>query len=164
MGEPEEIMRVPVSPARRAVASGLQAFLGLLFLSMVGMNDAPVWWGPWLLGLVGLAFLGFAWGMWRAGALSLVLRQDGLYDSSGACIAPLSEIVKVDRGIFAMKPSNGFLVVTRTPGGRAWVPGLWWRMGRRIGVGGTPAGRMARQMADVLSALVAERDGGQASP
>ncbi|MEM9270760.1 MAG: hypothetical protein AAGA78_17715, partial [Pseudomonadota bacterium] len=73
MGEPEEIMRVPVSPARRAVASGLQAFLGLLFLSMVGMNDAPVWWGPWLLGLVGLAFLGFAWGMWRAGALSLVL-------------------------------------------------------------------------------------------
>ncbi|MEO1551754.1 MAG: hypothetical protein AAFR93_15200 [Pseudomonadota bacterium] len=158
MDEAEEIMRLPVSPARRVVSVGLQAFLGLLFLSLLSIGEAGVWWGPWALGALGLYFLVQAWGMWRASAHDLVLRRDGLYDSTGACVAPLAEIMKIDRGVFAMKPSNGFLLVTRTPGGRAWVPGLWWRVGRRVGVGGTPSGRMARQMADVIAAMVMERN------
>ena len=65
--------------------------------------------------------------------------------------ARMDEIDRVERGAFAFKPSNGFLVHLKKPGHRAWQPGLWWRMGRKLGIGGvTPAGQ-AKFMADMIA-------------
>ena len=65
----------------------------------------------------------------------------------------------VDRGLFAFKPSNGFVVVLSQGGWRGWAPGLWWRLGRRLGVGGVTSAAQAKAMAEILSIEIARRDG-----
>jgi len=70
----------------------------------------------------------------------------------------VADIERVDRGVFAFKPSNGFLVRTREPSARAWRPGLWWRFGRRIGVGGVTSANQTKAMSEILAAMLAERD------
>jgi hypothetical protein len=42
--------------------------------------------------------------------------------------------------------------------GFAWVPGLWWRIGKRVGVGGVTPSQPARYMAEVMSAMILERE------
>ena len=76
---------------------------------------------------------------------------EGLRDGNGRLLCRMDQIAGVDRGAFAFKPSNGFLVKLKEPMPRVWQPGLWWRLGRRIGVGGvTPAGQ-GKFMADMIA-------------
>ena len=70
----------------------------------------------------------------------------------------MGNIASVDRGAFAFKPSNGFTVRLKSPAPRAWLPGLWWRLGRRVGVGGATPGKAARDMADVITILLKDPD------
>ena len=69
----------------------------------------------------------------------------------------------MDRGTFAFKPSNGFLLRTATKQPRLWKPGLYWRMGRRIGVGGITRAAEAKLMADVIAVRLAERQAEQSA-
>ena len=43
--------------------------------------------------------------------------------------------------------------------GHAWAPGMWWRVGRRVGVGGLTGGAESRAVADALAAMLVERAG-----
>jgi hypothetical protein len=46
------------------------------------------------------------------------------------------------------------MIRLKTPASRVWAPGLWWRFGKRVGVGGvTPAGQ-GKAMADVIAARI----------
>jgi hypothetical protein len=63
----------------------------------------------------------------------------------------------VDRGTFAFKPSNGFLLRTETRQPRLWQPGLYWRTGRRIGVGGITRAAESKALADLIAIKLAER-------
>ena len=49
------------------------------------------------------------------------------------------------------------MLKTRTPGPRVWRPGIWWRIGRRVGIGGVMPGHQTKAMAEILAALQAER-------
>jgi hypothetical protein len=40
-------------------------------------------------------------------------------------LARIDEIASLDRGTFAFKPSNGFLLRLSRKGTRVWRPGLW---------------------------------------
>lgn len=142
------------SPARRVAASLMIGGLGILLL-WLGATVADLAFG-WkvLLAVMGIAAFYMALQVWQATARHLVLEEEVLRDDAGRVICALSDIAAVDRGTFAFKPSNGFLIRLKTPGPRAWAPGLWWRFGRRIGVGGvTPAGQ-GKAMADVIAARV----------
>ena len=77
-------------------------------------------------------------------------------DSSGAVLAEFDEIEKVDRGVFAFKPSNGFLLLLKKNARPSWQPGMWWRFGRRVGVGGMTAGAEAKFMADLIAMRLEE--------
>jgi hypothetical protein len=72
-------------------------------------------------------------------------------------LARIDDVVAVDRGMFAIKPSNGFMLKLKTPAPRAWHPGLWWRLGRRLAVGGVTPGSQTRPVADIISVMIAER-------
>ena len=109
-------------------------------------------WQIFLLLVGGLA-LWLADAMRRATALSVELTRDGLRTSDGEIIAALDQIETLDRGIFAFKPSNGFLIKLTQKAPARWQPGLWWRLGKRIGVGGVTPGAQSRVMADLLTAL-----------
>ena len=80
-----------------------------------------------------------------------MLTDTDLRDSDGVVLARLDQIIRVDRGAMAMKPANGFTLVldARQPFG--WAPGMWWRLGRRVGVGGVAVAHQAKFMAEVIA-------------
>ncbi|WGH79383.1 hypothetical protein [Jannaschia ovalis] len=156
MSEPLHILR-PSAP-RRAVGFVIQLVLGILLLWLaIAHPPAALGWQLMLLAL-GIGALVLAQAGWRGSSVAIELREDGLFQADGRVIAPLDEIASVDRALFSFKPSNGFIVRLRQPLGRAWVPGMWWRVGRRLGVGGVTGGAETKIMADALSMMVAERD------
>ena len=94
---------------------------------------------------------------WRATKVGIVLTESGLRDGTGRVLAEVANIREVARGALSMRPSQGFTVVLRSGMTVAWVPGLWWRVGKRVGIGGlTPPGP-AKLMAEAISALLAAR-------
>ena len=147
-----------------ARASATRRWMGILMVAAVGVLSLYVAMATppelpllILLILIGLAALGMAEMMRRATELAIELTRDELRDSSGTCIARVDDIEMVERGVLAFKPSNGFLLRTRAPGARGWRPGIWWRRGRRVGIGGVMPGHQTKVMAEMLVALLAER-------
>lgn len=153
----EVIATIRASTPRRWLGVGMMGGLGVLLI-WVAMATPPanIFWQAFLLAL-GAGALVFAQLMWRATATALVLRRDRLEDTGGTLVVRIADVEKVDRGMFALKPSNGFMLVLSAPQTRAWRPGLWWRMGRRVAVGGVTSGAQTRPVADIISALVLER-------
>ncbi|WP_434288047.1 hypothetical protein [Celeribacter sp. SCSIO 80788] len=142
------------SPARRMSAVALLGVLGALLLRVAfGAEEMTAGWMA-LLVVMAAAVLWVAWRLWVATGVRLVLSEEDLREEGGRVLCRLDEIEKVERGTFAFKPSNGFLIRLKTPGSRVWAPGLWWRFGRRLGVGGvTPTGQ-GKAMADVIAARI----------
>lgn len=149
------------SPIRRWAAIGMTGALGLICLSLALLRPPaePVW-------LVVLVVLGGG-ALWLSRRVALAtatvveLTPTGLRDGAGRPIAPLRQIVTVERGAFAFKPSNGFLVRLSEPGDLAWQPGLWWRVGRSVGVGGVTPSLQGRLMADAIAALLLRQGRGR---
>ncbi|KIT15538.1 hypothetical protein [Jannaschia aquimarina] len=152
MSEPIHILRPSVP--RRAIAFAIQMVLGTLLLWLAFAHPPESLFLRLFLVILGIGalFLG-SWG-WQASAQAIELHEDGLRGEDGTWIAPLSNIRSVDRGLFAFKPSNGFILRLHDPMERAWAPGMWWRMGRRVGVGGVTSGADAKIAADALAVMV----------
>ncbi|MEE4120658.1 MAG: hypothetical protein V2I65_16780 [Paracoccaceae bacterium] len=159
---PAPRLTVRASPARRAAGAGMLGLLGaiLLWVALAAPPSAPGW-SVFLLAFGALAIFG-GWRLWQATAPALVLTGDGLADTTGRTIARLDDIVAVERGMLAFKPSNGFLLQLSRPAPRHWSPGLWWRLGRRVGVGGVTGAGETRAMADLIALALAERNAGSA--
>lgn len=159
MTDDKILARASATGPRRVIGVGTMGGLGLLLLWLAVMQPPanPLW--LVFLIVLGVAALWVAQHMWRVTARELVLTEEALTDSSGAVIARMADVVKVDRGAFALKPSNGFALMLSEPGPRAWHPGLWWRTGRRVAVGGVTAARDTKPMADIISVLVMRRNG-----
>ena len=96
--------------------------------------------------------------MRRATSVTLELTRQELRDTTGAVLARMDEVEALDRGMFAFKPSNGFLMRLNITKPRAWRPGLWWSLGSRVGVGGMTPAHEAKFMAEVIASLLAERE------
>ena len=95
-------------------------------------------------------------GLRRAEVTVLELTREALREKGGAVLVRMDQIATVNRGVFAFKPSNGFVIITHAPQPLQWNPGLWWRVGRRIGVGGVAPAVQAKYMADVIQAILTE--------
>lgn len=146
------------SPARRLVSITIILSLGVILIYLaLSAPPASAMWQVFLLTL-GVGALVLANKLRQATLTSIILTDDGLVNSLGVELCKIDDITGIDRGTFAFKPSNGFLIRTRFPQSRVWAPGLWWRMGRRIGVGGvTPAGQ-GKFMAELIAMRIAERE------
>jgi hypothetical protein len=147
------------SPVRRVIATVTLTGVALLLLWVV--VSTPPQHPGWLLFLLGFG-AGLFWlavRLWQATDRRIILTRGGLFDSDGTCIAPLADIADVDRGVFAFKPSGGFVLRLTTAPGRAWAPGLWWRLGRRLGVGGVTGNAQGRAMAEMIAIVLSDRDG-----
>jgi hypothetical protein len=153
----EVLATVQASAGRRAMGICCLGLLGLLLIYMAFMRAPALSWQLFLI-LVGAGSLWVADAMRRATASKLELTPLVLRDADGTVIAQVDQITGIDRGFFAFKPSNGFLLKLGEGGARHWRPGLWWRMGRRVGIGGMTPGSQTKFMADVLAALLAQKD------
>ena len=106
----------------------------------------------------------FAWAMASAKASSLTFDGEALIDDSGVVVCHLEEVERVERGFAMFKPSGGFAILLKGDQPRGWSPGLWWRWGKRIGVGGATYGRAARNMADSMTIALAMREAAAETP
>ncbi|MFN3972167.1 MAG: hypothetical protein ACK4GO_13210 [Gemmobacter sp.] len=152
------IARLYPSAPRRAFGAGVLVALGALLLWVAFVVPPQDFgWRVFLLAAGALAIWG-ALRLWQATAQGLELTATELREDGGRVLARLSEVREVARGALAFKPSNGFLLVLDRPGPGVWAPGLWWRVGRRVGVGGVTSGQEARFMAETIATLIAPRD------
>jgi hypothetical protein len=148
------IARLYPSAPRRAIGVVILVSLGVLVL-WIAMATPPQALGWRVFMLAGGAAA--VWGavrMWQATAIGLELTATELREDGGRVLARVAEIRDVSRGPLAFKPSNGFLLTLDRPGPRVWAPGLWWRVGRRVGVGGVTSRDEARFMAETIANLI----------
>lgn len=141
---------VHASQGRRWLAYGVLFSLGALVIYTTLTQPPALHWMIFML-VFGVMMLWVAERLRRATTLVITLTETDLRDSTGAVLAEISEIKSVSRGALALKPSNGFTLVLKNKKPRAWAPGLWWRLGRRVGVGGATAAGQSRFMAEQVA-------------
>ncbi len=157
--ETEILADLTPSKARRVIAVVMIGILGVFLIYIALTPPEESFAGRLILLGAGAAMLFLADRVWRATSVGVLLTEKGLTDTEGRAICAMEEIVKVERGAFAFKPSNGFLLRLDTPLPRAWAPGLWWRYGRRVGIGGVSNSAQAKAMADFIALKLAVREG-----
>lgn len=127
--------------------------LGVLLIWLGLVSDAGLL-GRVMLVVFGAGSLLLAERLRSATRAAVILTAQGLWDSEGREIAQLSNIRHVARGAFAAKPSGGFALDLIEARPRAYAPGLWWRAGRRVGVGGVTHSGAARFMAEQIAVML----------
>jgi hypothetical protein len=140
---------LPLSGPRRALAVGVSLALVVALAALAraaGLSGAGLLAGALavLAGLNGLALL-------RLPAVPLRLAGAGLLAADGRMVATLDNIAALRRGPFALKPSGGVALILHRPVPARWVPGAFWALGRRIGIGGVLARPAIRQVEIALS-------------
>jgi hypothetical protein len=153
----EVIGIVSASTGRRVLGISSLTLLGFLLI-YVSFTQPPAILGQVFLLATGSASLWIADKMRRATATVIELTASELRDSSGELICTLDDIESIDRGFFAFKPSNGFLLRLKKRSNRSWRPGLWWRSGRSVGIGGMTPGHQTKFVSEIISATIAQRD------
>jgi len=148
--EDEIIATLQASGLRRLFAYGAVFFLGAMLILLAFVKPPAFGWQVFLI-LLGAGALVVAERLRRATMLGLVLTERELRDTSGQVLTELANIKSVDRGAFAFKPSNGFVLRLHQAQPRVWAPGLWWRFSTRVGVGGVTASGPAKYMAEQIA-------------
>lgn len=152
------IAEVDPSGSRRWIGIIMLLALGGLILYLAfAQPPAQIGWQVFLIAL-GVGALWVAQRLQVATTKKLFLTETALLDSEGVVLAQIEDVMSVDRGMLAIKPSNGFMLKLKNPAPRSWQPGLWWRLGRRVAVGGVTSGGQTRAMADIISMMIAQRD------
>ncbi|MEM1302400.1 MAG: hypothetical protein AAGH17_07450 [Pseudomonadota bacterium] len=141
------------SPGRRIFAAGVLGLLGVLLVWMAVSTPANVGLRAFLA-LAGLGALYVMQWLWRATSTGVELTRAELREIGGPVIVRVDQLSGVERGPFAFKPSNGFLLRLHEKQPRAWVPGLWWRLGRSVGIGGVTSGHEGKAMAEAIQMLI----------
>lgn len=140
---------------RRVFGTAMLVGLGLILLNLAATHPGVLW--RIMLAVPGLAAFWLARGLWLSTAGHVALTDAGLVDHRGHVLAALDEIADIDRSTFAFKPSNGVLVKLKHKAKPAWAPGMWWRHGKRLGIGGVTASADGRLLADLLKASLTEQ-------
>lgn len=131
--------------------------LGVVLILAAFVQPPEIWWLKLLTPLLGILFIWQAQWNLRVTATGLFLTRKGLFDGQGTLICALYNMREVDRGVFAFKPSNGFLVRLVEPEPKGWAPGLYWRLGKRLGIGGATHPAQNKAMAEAIEMLIMER-------
>lgn len=156
--DPDTVLAtITASPGRRILGIGSLYVLSLMVIYVAFAQPPAFGWQIFLLALGG-GSIWIAEQMRRATSVTLELTQTELRDTGGTVLARMDEVAGLDRGMFAFKPSNGFLLRLSGPKPRAWRPGLWWSLGSRVGVGGMTPAHQAKYMAEVIAGILADQD------
>ena len=153
----EALAYISPSVPRRVIGVGMLGGLGVLLVLLALFRPPESFLLRIFLIALGAGALALTDLLRRATGQMLILTETELREENGRVLAQVADIEAVDRGVFAFKSANGFNLKTRRPGGFVWAPGLWWRIGRRVGVGGVISKTEGRFMADTISALLSER-------
>ena len=155
----EVLERITPNAPRRAIATGSLGLLGALLL-WLSLTNPPVDIGFLLLLLtIGAGSMWLSWRLWQSSGIVLELTRDELREQGGRLIARIDNIDKVDRGFFAFKPAAGFRLALHERMPTVYAPGLWWRRGRMVMVGGVTSRAQSKAVADLISIRLAQKRG-----
>ncbi|EET49150.1 hypothetical protein [Thalassobium sp. R2A62] len=144
------------SAPRRIFACAVLISLGAMLVYLAFSTAPSFGWRIFLLAF-GAGVLWIAERLRRATLMVITFDETGVWDNTGEMIAETDDIQAVERGVFAMKPSNGFTLVLKNRQKRRWAPGMFWQSGRRVGVGGVTAAGAAKFMAERIATEIALR-------
>ncbi len=155
----EVLERITPNLPRRVIAAGSLGALGALLVLIAATHPpSDIGFSIFLIA-VGLCSLWLAVTLWRASSRVLELTREELREEGGRVIARLENVSKVDRGFFAFKPAAGFRLALKEKMPAAYAPGLWWRRGRMVMVGGVTSGTQSKAVADLISVRLAQKRG-----
>jgi hypothetical protein len=156
--DPDEVLVIVTPrPARRVFAAGTTGLLGLILVYVAAsFPPADALWLAFLV-LTGAICLYWSWRVWQATSVRLELTRQELREAGGRQLCAIDNVDRVDASVFAFKPAAGFLVHLKEPMDRVYAPGLWWRAGRRVAVGGTTARGEGKAVAELINVMLAER-------
>ncbi len=155
--ESETLMELTISPIRRIFALVVLFMLGLLLIWNGLMLPGAAIALKLLLMLMGAAVLWLGIKMYDRTRGGLILTKEALWDYRGTCLIRMEDVVAMEKGVFALKPSNGFMLRGTQAPGNLWAPGMYWRVGTRVGVGGITNAREAKSMIEVIVALTSDQ-------
>ncbi|MBT0958792.1 hypothetical protein IV417_15490 [Alphaproteobacteria bacterium KMM 3653] len=151
------LAEITPSPPRRFVGLGILWVLAAILIGLAIKHETEAGTSLFLVGFAAFTMF-WAEAVRRATRTHLYLTEEHLRDSRGRVLARFEDMVKVDRGTFAFKPSNGFVLVLSVKPPAIWAPGLYWRLGRRIGVGGVTSAAQTKTMAEIIAFRIAQRE------
>ena len=153
----EILVKLEVSQGRRMVSVLAIAGLGITLLYIAAVYPPAIIPALFALILIGGLFIWASFRLYRATDNTILLTREAISTQSGRVLCRLDDVSKVDRGFFAFKPSNGFLVVLKERGERSWAPGMWWHFGKHLGIGGVTSPRQSKEMVSIIQILLAEK-------
>ncbi len=150
------IASIEASAIRRLVGVGALYGTGMAMIYATLTDPLGLRWSLVIL-VMAVGVFAMAEALRRATRGKVVFRPDGLMDEDGRVLAHIDDIARVDRGALTFKPSNGFTVKLKSKQPRGWAPGLWWRYGRSLGVGGAVSAIQTKFMAEQIAFALAQR-------
>lgn len=153
----EILVKLEVAQGRRIFGVLSIAGLGLTLLYIAAVFPPSKFIALIALVLIGIFFIWAGFRLYRATDNTILLTREAITTGSGRVLCRLDEIAKIDRGFFAFKPSNGFLVLLTKRGERSWAPGMWWSFGKHIGIGGVTSPRQSKEMVSIIQIILAEK-------
>ena len=72
----------------------------------------------------------------RYSNVGFLINEIGLFNLDKSLICKIEDIEKVDVSPYTFKAANGFIVLLKTKNSFKAIPGLYWRLGKRISIGG----------------------------
>jgi len=155
---PEILADLSASPLRRVLAVTVVAGCGVALI-WTGLGEGTSGLVAKLMMVAcGGGLLMLADGIRRATARRLILTAEALCEEGGREVCALEDVIKPERGAFTSAPSNGLVLRLNRPMPAAWAPGLWWRVGRRVGLGGVTPASQARFLSDRIADCIAARE------
>jgi len=152
----EILVKLEVAQGRRLFGVLSIAGLGITLLYIAAVFPPSKIPALFALILIGALFIWASIRLYRATDNTILLTREAITTHSGRVLCRLEDISSVDRGFFAFKPSNGFLIVLKERGERSWAPGIWWHFGKLIGIGGVTSPRQSKEMVSIIQILLAE--------
>ncbi|MEM9717205.1 MAG: hypothetical protein AAF826_11880 [Pseudomonadota bacterium] len=146
-----------VSPARKFFGVFSLSVPTVLFAALLvqGAFNTPI---AIIIG-IGL-MVAFAWAAWRmfsAPNFGIVFDGTLLATEDGENLAHVDDIATVQNGLFALRPTNGFMLVLKEPGKRTTRPGVVWQQGRSLGIGGILQSEPAKAIGRAVQEAVESR-------
>ena len=68
--------------------------------------------------------------------MGFLLNQEGIFNLDNTIICRIEDIETIDTSPYTFRSANGFIVFLRERSTFKIVPGLYWRLGNRISIGG----------------------------
>jgi hypothetical protein len=152
MEDTEVLLSIGPSPMRRIFAVVCFVVLAFVLFGLLLQGDPSFLWQVFFAGAAVLSLLG-AKRFYTGTGDAVELTKTELRLKSGRVLTTVENIKVVERGPFAFKPSNGFLVRLKEPCGSGWAPGLFWQRGKYLGIGGAINAGHTRAMAESITAL-----------